>query len=393
MSSVWHQLFNFEDYGALLSLVRNSVVAGAVLGVVAGVVSVFVMARDLPFAVHGISELSFAGAAGALLLGVNVVTGSLVGSLLAAVLIGLLRVRARDRNSIIGVLMPFGLGLGVLFLSLYKGRSAKKFGLLTGQIVAVDTPALKAMIVISAVVLATLLVLWRPLMFASVDPEVAAARGVPVRLLAPVFMLVLGMAVAMSVQVGRGTAGSQRDVHTGSRRDACHRLADASRRVERGVRHQLGRRRHPSLVGQQRADQSIRDHDRVRVLPCLPCDRRVPQPRTPSDNSDRDTPPVRRRFSEQGWLTAPHEGVLQVVDGCLVIAWLRGTVPRHGFQAWKAGSARRRHGAICTLVLSDWCGVGVSGHGQPRIRKVDDGHRADSSRVPGHRHRRSRRLG
>lgn len=201
MSSVWHQLFNFEDYGALLSLVRNSVVAGAVLGVVAGVVSVFVMARDLPFAVHGISELSFAGAAGALLLGVNVVTGSLVGSLLAAVLIGLLGVRARDRNSIIGVLMPFGLGLGVLFLSLYKGRSAKKFGLLTGQIVAVDTPALKAMIVISAVVLATLLVLWRPLMFASVDPEVAAARDVPVRLLAPVFMLVLGMAVAMSVQV------------------------------------------------------------------------------------------------------------------------------------------------------------------------------------------------
>jgi len=193
------QLFDFSDYGALLVLVRNSLIAGAALGIVAGVVSVVVMMRDLPFAVHGISELSFAGAAGALLLGVNVVAGSLAGSLIAAVLIGLLGVRARDRNSIIGVLMPFGLGLGVLNLSLYHGRSANKFGLLTGQIVAVDSPDLRWLLGISVVVLVAVLVMWRPLMFASLDPDVAAARGVPVRLLAPMFMLVLGL--AMSVQV------------------------------------------------------------------------------------------------------------------------------------------------------------------------------------------------
>jgi zinc/manganese transport system permease protein len=201
VNGFWHQLFDFSDYGALLVLVRNSLVAAAALGVVAGVVSVFVMMRDLPFAVHGISELSFAGAAGALLLGTNVVVGSLAGSLIAALLIGLLGVRARDRNSIIGVLMPFGLGLGVLFLSLYQGRSANKFGLLTGQIVAVDSPALGWLLGISVVVLAALVVMWRPLMFASLDPDVAAARGVPVRLLAPLFMLVLGLAVAMSVQI------------------------------------------------------------------------------------------------------------------------------------------------------------------------------------------------
>jgi zinc/manganese transport system permease protein len=201
VNPLWHQIFDFSDYGALLVLVRNSLIAGVALGIVAGVVSVFVMMRDLPFAVHGISELSFAGAAGALLVGVNVVAGSLTGSLIAAVLIGLLGVRARDRNSFIGVLMPFGLGLGVLFLSLYKGRSANKFGLLTGQIVAVDSPALGWLVGISVVVLVAVLVMWRPLMFASLDPDVAAARGVPVRLLAPVFMLVLGLAVAMSVQV------------------------------------------------------------------------------------------------------------------------------------------------------------------------------------------------
>ncbi len=114
-------------------------IAGAVLGIVGGLVGVFVMQRDMAFAVHGISELSFAGAAVALLLGVDVVAGSIVGSLVAAAIIGLLGQRARDRNSIIGVLMPFGLGLGILFLSLYPGRSANRFGLLTGQIVSVDS--------------------------------------------------------------------------------------------------------------------------------------------------------------------------------------------------------------------------------------------------------------
>jgi zinc/manganese transport system permease protein len=199
--SILKQIFNFEDYRDLLSLVHNSIIAGVVLGIICGVVSVFVMMRDLPFAVHGVSELSFAGASGALLLGVNVVIGSLAGSLIAAIVIGALGIKARHRNSIIGVLMPFGLGLGVLFLSLYKGRSANKFGLLTGQIVAIDTPQLAWLIVISVVVLLAMLVLWRPLIFASLDADVAAARGVPVRLLSPIFMLLLGMTVAMSIQV------------------------------------------------------------------------------------------------------------------------------------------------------------------------------------------------
>ena len=197
----WHQIFNFADYGQLLSLVHNSIIAGAVLGVVGGLISTFVMMRDLPFAVHGISELSFAGASAALLLGVNVVVGSLAGSLLAALTIGALGARARDRNSIIGVLMPFGLGLGVLFLSLYKGRSANKFGLLTGQIVAVDTPQLKWLLSTSALVVLGLLLIWRPLTFASTDPDLAAARGVPVNALSPAFMLLLGLAVAMSIQI------------------------------------------------------------------------------------------------------------------------------------------------------------------------------------------------
>ncbi|WP_141203616.1 metal ABC transporter permease [Streptomyces griseorubiginosus] len=199
--SVWHQLFDFDDYGELLVLVRNSLVVGAALGLVGGLAGVFVAMRDLPFAVHGISELSFAGASAALLLGTNIVAGSITGSLLAAGAIGVLGARARDRNAVIGVLMPFGLGLGVLFLALYKGRAANKFGLLTGQIVAVDTPQTTWLLATSAVVLTALVVMWRPLAFASADPDVAEARGVPVRGLSFAFMIVLGLAVALSVQV------------------------------------------------------------------------------------------------------------------------------------------------------------------------------------------------
>lgn len=198
---MWDKLFNFDNYGELLALLHNSILAGAMLGLIGGLIGVFVMMRDLTFAVHGISELSFAGASFALLIGVNVVAGSIFGSLLAALIIGFLGVKARERSSIIGVLMPFGLGLGVLFLSLYPGRSANKFGLLTGQIVAVDDPQVFWLGIISTVVLIALAIMWRPLMFASVDPEIAAARGVPVRALSPIFMLVLGLTVAMAIQI------------------------------------------------------------------------------------------------------------------------------------------------------------------------------------------------
>ncbi|MGW3628106.1 metal ABC transporter permease [Streptomyces sp. NPDC000880] len=200
-TGVWHQIFNFDNYGELLGLVHNSLLAGVLLGLVGGLVGVFVIMRDLPFAVHGISELSFAGASAALLLGLNIVAGSIAGSLLAAGAIGVLGVRARDRNSIIGIIMPFGLGLGVLFLSLYKGRAANKFGILTGQIIAVDTPQMSWLVGTSVVVLIALAIIWKPLTFASVDPEVAEARGVPVRALSLAFMLVLGLAVALCVQI------------------------------------------------------------------------------------------------------------------------------------------------------------------------------------------------
>ncbi|MGF4042748.1 metal ABC transporter permease [Paenarthrobacter nitroguajacolicus] len=201
LESILQTIFNFENYGELLVLVQNSIWAGAVLGLLGGLVGTFVMKRDLAFAVHGISELSFAGAALALLIGTDIIFGSLIGSVAAAVLLGFMGVRARDKNSIIGVIMPFGLGLGILFLALYEGRAANKFGLLTGQIVSVDTVQLQVLAGTAVVVMAALAAIWRPLSFASVDPEMAEARGVPVRGLAIGFMVLLGVSVALSIQI------------------------------------------------------------------------------------------------------------------------------------------------------------------------------------------------
>ncbi|WP_370290204.1 metal ABC transporter permease [Nocardioides sp.] len=197
----WSRVFNFQDYGQLLGLVQNSLIAAAVLGIVGGVIGVFVMQRDMAFAVHGVSEMSFAGAAGALLFGVGVVSGALVGAVVAALAIGLLGARARDRNSAIGVLMPFGLGLGILFLALFDGRASSKFGLLTGQIISVDGPDLGRLIAICLVALVVLVAIWRPLMFDSLDPDVAEARGVPGRALSLLFMLALGLVVSVAVQI------------------------------------------------------------------------------------------------------------------------------------------------------------------------------------------------
>ena len=194
-------LLTFEDYGALVSLLLNSILAAALLGVVGGLVSVFVMTRDIAFAVHGIAELSFAGAGLFLLVGMDVVLGSFVGSILAAIIIAVGGVRDSEKNAIIGVLMPFGLGLGILFLALYDGRAANKFGLLTGQIVAISDDQLRLLVVCAILVLVTLAIVWRPLMFASLDPQVAQARGVRVGTLHIVFMITLGLAVALSVQV------------------------------------------------------------------------------------------------------------------------------------------------------------------------------------------------
>lgn len=196
------RIFTFEGTGELLALdfVQTSLVAGALLALVAGALGPLVVARQISFSVHGTSELTFTGAAAALLVSTSAVSvGALVGAVTAALVFGLLGLRERERDSVIGVVLAFGLGLGGLLLWLYDGRASNQFSLLFGQIVAVGRTDLWLLVAAVVAVLVVLAAAWRPLLFASVDADVARARGVPVRSLSVLFAVLVGVATGLAV--------------------------------------------------------------------------------------------------------------------------------------------------------------------------------------------------
>src|SRR5690606_41296552 len=137
----------------------------------------------------------------AVLAGIGVGVGAIVGSVVAAVLLGVLGGKARERAAVIAVVLSFGLGLSVLFLWLGPERAGSKFSLLTGQVVSVGYSGLTLLAFCTVGVLAVLAFVYRPLLFASSDPEVAVARGVPVRALSIVFAVLLGITAAFGVQI------------------------------------------------------------------------------------------------------------------------------------------------------------------------------------------------
>ncbi|MBA0127844.1 metal ABC transporter permease [Haloechinothrix sp. YIM 98757] len=200
-------LFDIELTLRLLGLdfVRHALLASALLGLVAGALGPLIVMRRMAFAVHGTAELAFTGAAAALLLGmvfegVAVEYGAIAGAVLAALLLGILGGRSAERDSVIGVVLAFGLGVGVLLLWLYPGRAHTQLGLFIGQVISIDRTNLAVYAVSTVAVLGVLALLYRPLLFASADPVVAAARGVPVSLLTPLFAVLVGIATALGVQ-------------------------------------------------------------------------------------------------------------------------------------------------------------------------------------------------
>lgn len=196
------EIFDFASTADLLQrdFVQQALLALVLLGLLGGLLGPLVVSRQMAFAVHGTAELSFTGAAAALLVGVSVNVGGVIGSVVAAIIFGLLGNRARERDSVIGVVMAFGLGLGVLFVALY-GRPGTGFNLLAGQVVSVGTRGLTAVVATTVVVVVVLAVIYRPLMFASTDPRVAEALGLPTRTLSVAFAVLLGASVAQCVQI------------------------------------------------------------------------------------------------------------------------------------------------------------------------------------------------
>lgn len=181
--------------------VHTALWAGGIVAVVSGVIGVFVVARGMSFAVHAISELGFTGAAGALYLGLDPVLGMFGGSLVVGLALGLLSLRGRERDSAIGAVLAFGLGVGVLLITLYQGYATTATNLLFGSIVGVSGAQLRDLAIVAGIVLAGVAVLYRPLLFSSIDPEIAAARGVPLRALSVAIFLLLALTTAEAIQV------------------------------------------------------------------------------------------------------------------------------------------------------------------------------------------------
>jgi zinc/manganese transport system permease protein len=196
----WNLVADVQD---LLSFafMRNAFAAGTASAIVAGLIGYFVVLRGSSFAAHAISHIGFAGAAGAVLLGLNPVLGVGVLSLFASAGMGLLGKRLRGRDVVIGLIMAASLGLGYLFISLYTGNAQNAYSILFGQIFGITTGAVLLTILTSVIVLALLAAGFRPLLFASLDEEVAEARGIRVGAIGIGFMLLMALAVSEAVQV------------------------------------------------------------------------------------------------------------------------------------------------------------------------------------------------
>ena len=181
--------------------IQNALLTGTCVAIVSAVIGYFLVSRGLTFAGHALAHIGFAGAAGAILLGFSPLAGLLVFTIGGSMGISLLSKESRSRDLAIGIILTFALGLGILFLSLYSGFAERVYAVLFGDLLGISQTDVLVTALFGAITLVIIVILFRPLLFSSFDPEVAEARGVPVRSLAIGFLVLVAIAVSMSVQV------------------------------------------------------------------------------------------------------------------------------------------------------------------------------------------------
>lgn len=184
---------------------RNALVVGTLVGLLGGTAGYFVVLRGQSFAAHMLSQVGFPGAAAGVLLHVSPVLGLVAFCVAAALGIGLrgggVETGRRSESAAVGSILAFSLALGLLFFRLYAGASTQAiYGFLFGSILGVTDRDVVVTAVTALAGLAAVAVIARPLVFASVDPEAAIARGVPVRAISALFLVILALSVAEAVQ-------------------------------------------------------------------------------------------------------------------------------------------------------------------------------------------------
>lgn len=180
---------------------RQAFAAAAIVGLMAGLVGYVLVLRAEAFAGHALAHIGFSGAAGAVLLGIPPLAGLVGATVLGGVGMGLLGDRAAERDVAIGVVLTASLGLGLLFLSFFAGSSTQATALLFGNVLAVAPATVLALGGLAAVTLLGLAAILRPLLFASLQPEVARARGLNPRLLGTAFLTLVALATAGTAEV------------------------------------------------------------------------------------------------------------------------------------------------------------------------------------------------
>lgn len=185
--------------------VANAVVAGTAIAAIAGLVGFFLVTRGQVFTGDALGHVAFAGAAGALAFGLDLRVGLFAATVGAGVLIGALGRRGRADDVVIGNVLAWVLGLGVFFLAVYTtsggaGNGTAGITVLFGSIFGLTTQQSTTVVVVAIVVAVLLLLIARPLLFSSLDPEVAGALGVPARWLGILFLALAGVTAGEATQ-------------------------------------------------------------------------------------------------------------------------------------------------------------------------------------------------
>jgi zinc/manganese transport system permease protein len=175
--------------------------AGGVVAVVAGSVGYFLVLRGQTFAGHALSHIGFTGATGAALIGVSPLGGLVAFVVAAGVIMGLIGEKLSGRDVAIGIILSVSLGFGLLFLSLTTTHATQATTLLFGNVLAVTPAMLRSLAALGIVTLAGLAIISRPLVFATLQPELAEAKGVSLRLIGTLFLALVALATAQSIQI------------------------------------------------------------------------------------------------------------------------------------------------------------------------------------------------
>lgn len=180
---------------------RHAFLAAAIVGVLAGTVGWFLVLRGQTFAGHALGHIGFTGATGAVLIGLAPLWGLIGVTVLGGIGMGLLGERLEQRDVAIGVVLAFALGLGLLFLHFYTAYASEAMALLFGNILGVSADTLWVLAGLAAASLVGLALIARPLLSASLQPELAEARGVDLRLVSVLFLAIAAAATAESAEI------------------------------------------------------------------------------------------------------------------------------------------------------------------------------------------------